>query len=106
MVGEEGPSLGPGREVFPPWVLPWFPHSNSEPLSPQAVPAPVSCELGENKEVSCQHFLAWAEKPSEVLKTKVASFFWWGLSALAFMEELDSQVFCVLCTCCQCISER
>lgn len=91
-----------------------------EPSLPQAVSVPASVwarrgwrsrlwavftHLPREKRLTS---ISWhgAEKPSEVPKTHVASFFWWGWSALAFMEELDSQVFCVLCICCQYISER
>lgn len=53
-----------------------------------------------------RHSLAWDGEDIRSSKTNVASFFWWGLSALAFTEELDSQIYYVLCICSQYISER
>ena len=77
MVGEGGPSLRPGREVFTAWLPPWFPHSNSEPLLPQAVPAPVSYEPGEDKEVGCQR--VFSHLPGEKRLTSIS---WHGQRSL------------------------
>lgn len=68
--------------------------------------------VSESSPLICQgkkinrHSLAWDGEAIRSSKTNVASFFWWGLSALAFTEELDSQIYYVLCICSQYISER
>lgn len=88
-------------------------------ILPQAVQSGHQREPGWDKEANCErvfsfakgkkinkHSLAWGGEAIRSSKTNVASFFWWGLSALAFTEDLDSQVYHVLCICSQYISER
>lgn len=109
--GRQGPHLAPGcytpsvpQQLWASWPL--------------AVSVPA--EPGEDKEAGCEQvfshlprekrltIISWhgVEKPSEVLKINVASFFWWGLSALAFVEELESQFRWVFCIYSQYTSER